>query len=81
MYDAITKVCADHGLVLNECLVASAADGAAVNFGEINGVLTKLKHSAPWMIKVHCIAHRLELALKDAFKDTYFTKVCTLCLS
>ncbi|KAK5922882.1 hypothetical protein CgunFtcFv8_020110 [Champsocephalus gunnari] len=27
------------------------------------------------MIKVHCVAHRLELCLKGAFKDSYFTQI------
>lgn len=69
-------MCADRGLDLSKSLVASAADGAAVNFGEINGVMKKLKQQhAPWMIKIHCMAHRLELALNDAFKGTYFEEV------
>ena len=56
--------------------MAVAADGAAVNFGRVGGVLSKIEASqAPWLVKIHCVAHRLELALKDAFKGTYFTEV------
>ena len=58
-------------------MVATAADGAAVNFGKINGVLTEVQQDipCPWMLKKHCVAHRLEISLKDAFKNTYFTQV------
>ncbi|KAJ8047847.1 hypothetical protein HOLleu_06959 [Holothuria leucospilota] len=76
VFKGIIDACAVRGLDLSTSLVASAADGAAVNFGKINGVMTKLKQQhAPWMIKIHCIAHRLELALNDAFKGTYFEQV------
>eukprot|EP00057_Strongylocentrotus_purpuratus_P007735 XP_011662209.1 PREDICTED: uncharacterized protein LOC105437382 [Strongylocentrotus purpuratus] len=70
---AIRKLCEDHNLNLKNGFVASAADGAAVNFGERSGILTRFqREDAPWLIKMHCIAHRLELALKDAFKNTYY---------
>lgn len=71
--------CAENDLDLSGCLTATAADGAAVNFGKTNGVLTKLQESVPWMLKVHCVAHRLELCLKDAFKGTYFEQVLYCC--
>ena len=29
----------------------------------------------PWLVMMHCVAHRLELSLKDAFKDTYFEQI------
>lgn len=67
--------CAENNFDLSGCLTATAADGAAVNFGKINGVLTKLQERVPWMLKVHCVAHRLELRLKDAFKGTHFEQV------
>ena len=42
--------------------VALGADGAAVMLGEKSGVYALLKHEIPHIIKVHCIAHRLELS-------------------
>ncbi|KAK1903842.1 Zinc finger protein 862 [Dissostichus eleginoides] len=73
---AVAQKCEENQLNLSNCLTATAADGASVNFGKTTGVLTRLQHqSAPWMIKVHCIAHRLELCLKDAFKETYFIQI------
>ncbi|KAI4830086.1 hypothetical protein KUCAC02_001739 [Chaenocephalus aceratus] len=73
---AVAQKCEENQLNLSNCLTATAADGASVHFGKTTGVLTRLQQqSAPWMIKVHCIAHRLELCLKDAFKETYFTQI------
>lgn len=38
-----------------------------------------LSHEMPWLIGIHCVAHVLELAAKDAFRDTFYTKeVCDL---
>ena len=55
-------------------LVGFGADGAAVNLGVCHSVSTMLRSTAPWMIQIHCMAHRLELALKDCFKDTRFQR-------
>ena len=54
-------------------LIGFGADGASVNFGKNNGVYKKLTDEMPWLVRVHCVAHRLELAAKDAFKNSYFT--------
>ena len=51
-----------------EMLVGGSCDGAAVNTGDRNGVNTKILAKSPWYYSVHCFAHRLELALHDAFK-------------
>lgn len=61
-------------LELKSCCVAAAADGASINFGKKSGVLPSLQTQLemPWLIQIHCIAHRLELALKDAFKGSYY---------
>ncbi|XP_068749056.1 zinc finger protein 862-like [Montipora capricornis] len=36
--------------------------------GRQNGVLKKIKDDVPHLIEMHCVAHRLELAILDAFK-------------
>ena len=53
-------------------LVGFGTDGAAVNLAE-GGF--QLKQVAPWMEMVWCLAHRLELALKDALKNTLFSSI------
>ncbi|XP_065640532.1 zinc finger protein 862-like [Hydra vulgaris] len=50
-------------------VICATADGASVNFGIHKGVLSQLQQNRPWLIKVHCINHRIELAVKDAFKE------------
>ena len=51
-----------------EKVVALGTDGAAVMVGEVGGVFALLKRNIPHLIKVHCIAHRLELASADTVK-------------
>ena len=50
-------------------------DGASVNTGIYKGLGTLLKESAPWLSVVHCFNHRFELAIKDAFKGTFFDDI------
>ena len=58
---AMTEVCGDW----KEKTVALGADGANVMLGEISGVYGLLKQEIPHIIKVHCVAHRLELSFAD----------------
>jgi len=51
-------------------MISATADGASVNFGIYKGLLTKLSEDRPWLLKIHCVNHRLELAVKDAMKDS-----------
>ena len=41
------------------------------------GMIQLLKNNkkAPWIIPMWCLAHRLELAIKDCFEKTYFSTV------
>ena len=54
---------------LAQKLVGFGTDGAAVNLAE-GRLKGQLKQVAPWMEMVWCLAHRLELAFKDALKNT-----------
>ena len=56
-------------------MVAATADGASVNFGIYQGVLTQLKSTRPWLLTVHCVNHRVELTVKDAMKVKPFEDV------
>lgn len=53
---------------MKENLVGFASDGASVNVGRHNGMITYLKNwaSKP-LFAVHCMAHRLELLIHHAF--------------
>ena len=53
-----------------------AADGASVNFGVRSGVFTRIEQDGMgWLVKIHCVVHRLKLVLADSFKGTYFKDV------
>ncbi len=57
----------------DECLkthlISVATDGAAEFTGEASGLIVKLKNDFSDVQSVHCLAHRLELAVKDALKE------------
>ena len=61
---AMTNVCKNW----KEKTVALGSDGANVIVGEVGRVYALLKRDIPHLIKVHCIAHRLELAFADTVK-------------
>ena len=48
-------------------LIAVCADGAGVNMGRISGACNEMKSSRPWLLVIHCVNHKLELAIGDAF--------------
>ena len=58
-----------------EKLVAFGADGASVNRGFDGGVRALLEEENPWLLFMWCVAHRLELSLKDALAETCFKDV------
>ena len=48
-------------------MISSTANGASVNFGEYSGLLIQQKQNDPWLITIHWISYRVEMALKDSF--------------
>ena len=70
--DAFTSIGIEH---VCKKLVGFGADGASVNRGDKEGVKAILKRENPWLNFGWCVAHRLELALKDALKGTSFDEV------
>ncbi|XP_070566900.1 zinc finger protein 862-like [Ptychodera flava] len=57
-----------------ERIVGFGADGAAVNFGKNQGVSARLSRDVPSLIGVHCVAHRMELAIKHSLKACQYFK-------
>ena len=57
-------------------LIGVGAEGANVNLGKKKGLVALIKQGIPWVICVHCLSHRLELSLRDAFKGTTIDSVC-----
>ena len=56
-------------------VIGVGCDGANVNMGSTGGLKALLRKEMPWVVVFWCLAHRLELALKDALKNTLFTQV------
>ncbi|KAK0133231.1 E3 SUMO-protein ligase KIAA1586 [Merluccius polli] len=54
-----------------EFLKRIATDGAAVLTGRQTGLIERLKQDFPQLQSVHCLAHRLELAVADSLKILY----------
>lgn len=72
----------DPGLLVyfKQNLVGFASDGAAVMTGKKNGLVAKIRAFVTNKVyAVHCMAHRLELAIGKAYKvDDYFGKLDTI---
>ena len=55
-------------------VIGFGCDGTNANIAA-GGLRGHLEESMPWIVVFWCLSHRLELALKDALKNTYFSTV------
>ena len=62
--------------MLEEC---NKTHGTIANMG-YRGLKGLLKEAVPWVVVFWCLAHHLELSLKDALKITFFTATDELLL-
>ena len=63
-------------LMITKRLVCVGADGASIMLGQRNGICVKLQLLAsPFMISIHCMAHRMNLAFKIVSKFPLVSKV------
>ena len=60
-------------------LVGFGTNGASANVGGA-GLKGLIEKELPWIYWMWCLAHRLELAVKDAFKNTSFDQIDDLLL-
>ena len=60
-------------------LIGFGCDGANTNMGD-RGLKGFLKEVVPWVVVCWCLAHRLELCLKDALNSMFFTAIDELLL-
>ena len=52
-----------------------------MNTGIHSGLGTRIcDELSPWLTLIHCFNHGLELAIKDAFKGTFFSEIDTMLL-
>jgi hypothetical protein len=67
--------------ILNNKLVGITCDGASNMMGVRKGVTALFKETHPYLVAIHCLAHRLELFIKDGFKQNKLNdKAITLLL-
>ena len=65
----------DHSMIAKK-LVCVGADGASVMQGQRNGLCAKMQLSAsPYMLSIHCMAHRMNLAFKIMSNFSLVSKV------
>ena len=57
-------------------LISVTSDGASVNTGVYQGLLSRFQNdNRPWLIKMHCVSHRAELAIQDSLMKNGFSEV------
>ena len=61
-------------------MIGFGCDGASANMGADGGLKGLLKRELPWIVVSWCLAHRLELSVKDALKSTFFSTIDELLL-
>lgn len=66
IHQAILSFYSEHNLDLQK-MVMFTSDGASVMLGKKGGVATLLKRSIPHLIEQHCVAHREDLGIDDAW--------------
>nr|XP_055048997.1 protein FAM200C-like [Misgurnus anguillicaudatus] len=71
--DAITQFYTDHGLDLQKMAMLTS-DGASVMLGKHNGVTAILRRQIPHLTEQHCVAHREDLGIDDAWKGMQLMK-------
>lgn len=49
--------------------------------GVRKGVATLLKNNVPWLVEIQCLAHKLELAIKECLKGTYMDSIVDILTS
>ena len=55
----------DYGIEV-QCVAAFGSDSASAMTGKSNGVAARLKQQQPSLVSIHCVAHRLALAVIEA---------------
>lgn len=70
LFSLVTDIITDLGLTntMSKKLVGFTCDGASNMMGVNRGTATLLQETYPTLVVTHCLAHRLELAFKDAIK-------------
>lgn len=74
LYDALLQVLEEYGIPVTK-VMGFGSDGASVMVGSQNGVATRLSRNNGHAVAVHCICHRLNLAVSQVGKDIQDVRV------
>ena len=75
LYDSLIRAFSHMGVEeWEDKLIGFGCDGTSVNIAA-NGLKGLLEKSVSWIVTFWCLAHRLELSIKDSLKSTYFATV------
>ena len=66
---ALLTALEERGITMSE-VMGFGSDGAAVMMGRKTGMAKRLKDQNPFLINIHCVAHRVALAASAAGKET-----------
>jgi hypothetical protein len=70
VFDSIDRAMLKFGCAdWKEKLVGVGCDGANVNLGSNDSVATRMSQNRPYVLPIHCVAHRLELGVLSALKN------------
>lgn len=69
IYEAVLEAFTEFSIDSNK-LIGITCDGASNMLGIRKGLATLLKNLNPDLVVIHCLAHRLELAIKYSFKKS-----------
>ena len=70
---ALLQFCDASGISMQK-VMGFGSDGAAVMIGRRSGVSTRLRAHNPFMINIHCVAHRLALAAAQSSESIPYLK-------
>ena len=71
IFEAIKKAFEKRNLLaLLDKIIFLSFDGASVNSSKKSGLISLFREEKEWVTFIWCFSHRLELALKDALKDS-----------
>ncbi|CAB3992557.1 zinc finger 862-like [Paramuricea clavata] len=68
IYQVFKQILADSGIEITKVL-GLGTDGASVKMGHLNGITALIQEHNPFCVCVHCVCHRLNLALSQSCKD------------
>ncbi|XP_076452735.1 uncharacterized protein C17orf113-like [Babylonia areolata] len=79
VFDMLVEVLQEWSITDRQ-LAGLGSDGASVMTGRLNGVGVRLKARQPALVHIHCAAHRVALATKDATENVQSISDYRLCL-